>query len=70
MTNKLTIKQITDALAFAGCSVESKEYSLSGQRVLVEGRAIKIVQAITSLVEAATFDANIECGKAIERQKY
>lgn len=68
MTNKLTIEQITDALASAGCSI-SRLHSIPSY-LQIMGRTESITSAITLLVEAATFDANVECGKAIERQKH
>lgn len=71
MTNKLTTKQVIGALASFGCQVKI-EYRGYAQDAhwKIDAPAIAIVQAITSLIEAATFDANIECGKSIERQKY
>ena len=71
MTNKLTIKQITDAAQSFMCQVFNADLPNDvAPFVTIQGPESRIVQAITSLIEAATFDANIECGKSIERQKY
>lgn len=68
MSNKLTIDNIINAAQSFGCRAAIIGPVSMGDFCAIEGADSAIVQAITSLIESATLDANIKCGKIEERR--